>query len=163
MILGTHNDAINCVEMVTEMNSILTGSWDSKIKLWDVRTKECVNIFENPMGKIHSMSCVYPTLLVSTSDHFYMYDFRRMLDYCIVQEEFLKNTTRLVRIFPNKDGFVRSTMEGRLRVECFDLHCYGLDEFRLIDLMKENNIEIIHPVSSISFHSVYNTFATGNV
>lgn len=150
--------------MATEMNSILTGSWDSKIKLWDARTKESVNIFENPMGKIHSMGYVYPRLFVSTSDGFYMYDFRFMLDYSIINEEFLKNTTRIVRIFPNKDGFVKSTIEGRLRVECYDLQLYnGFGQPEPIDLMKENNIEIIHPVSSISFHSVYNTFATGNV
>jgi len=163
-ILGTHNDAIKCVELASKVNGILTGSWDKTIKLWDIREKECVGTYEQSNGKVYSMSVIDEKIAVATSERkVIIWDLRNMNQYLIRRESSLKYQTRAIKISPNKEGYVMSSIEGRVAVEYFDpdpevqkrkfaFKCHR---------MKENNIEHIHPVNSISFHNGYNTFATG--
>ncbi len=40
--VGTHNDAIRCVDYARDMNAVVTGSWDTYVKVWDVRQKSQV-------------------------------------------------------------------------------------------------------------------------
>lgn len=40
-VLGSHSNAVRCVEYCSEVNGIITGSWDSTIKLWDPRSPHC--------------------------------------------------------------------------------------------------------------------------
>lgn len=163
-IIGTHTDAIKCVEMSTKVNGILTGSWDKTIKLWDTREKVCVGTYEQNNGKVYSMDVVDEKVVVATSDRkVLVWDLRNMKQYVMRRESSLKYQTRCIRVFPNKDGYVMSSIEGRVAVEYFDsdpeiqkrkfaFKCHRT---------KDNSMEIIHPVNAISFHSLYNTFATG--
>lgn len=162
--IGTHNDGIKCVEMAHKVNGILTGSWDKTVKLWDTREKECVGTYEQNNGKVYSMNCIEEKLVVATSDRkVLIWDLRNMEQFVTRRESSLKYQTRCIRIFPNKGGFVMSSIEGRVAVEYFDLdpevqkRKFAFKCHR----SKENNVEIIHPVNAISFHSVHNTFATG--
>lgn len=163
-ILGTHSEAIKCVEYAVKVNGILTGSWDKTMKLWDTREKECVGTYEQNNGKVYSMSVCDDKIVVATSERkVIIWDLRNMKQYLMRRESSLKYQTRAIRIFPNKEGYVMSSIEGRVAVEYFDpdpeiqkrkfaFKCHRV---------KENNIEHINPVNAISFHNVYNTFATG--
>lgn len=163
-MIGTHNNAIKSVEHVNRVNGILTGSWDKTIKLWDVRDKNCAGTYEQCNGKVFSMSVVDEKIVVATSERkVIIWDIRNMSQYYMRRESSLKYQTRAVKIFPNKEGYVMSSIEGRVAVEYFDpdpevqkrkfaFKCHRA---------KENNMELIYPVNAISFHNVYNTFATG--
>lgn len=163
-IIGIHADAIKSVVWSTKVNGILTGSWDRTVKLWDTREKECVGTFEQNNGKVYSMDVMDEKLVVATADRkVLIWDLRNLKNYVMRRESSLKYQTRAIRIFPNKDGYVMSSIEGRVAVEYFDsdpeiqkrkfaFKCHR---------SKDNNTEIIHPVNAISFHNVYNTFATG--
>lgn len=162
--IGTHNDAVKCVEYASKLNGILSGSWDKTVKLWDTREKECVGTYEQNNGKVYSMNCIDEKLVVATSDRkVLIWDLRQMDQYVARRESSLKYQTRSIRIFPNKEGFVMSSIEGRVAVEYFDMdpdiqkRKFAFKCHR----SKDNNTEIIYPVNAISFHSVYNTFATG--
>lgn len=110
------------------------------------------------------MSVIDDKIVVATSERkVIIWDLRNMKHYLMRRESSLKYQTRAIRIFPNKEGYVMSSIEGRVAVEYFDpdpeiqkrkfaFKCHRV---------KENNIENIHPVNAISFHNVYNTFATG--
>lgn len=163
-ILGTHDDGIKCVEFSTKVNGILTGSWDKTVKLWDAREKHCVATYEQSNGKVFSMNCIDEKIVVATSDRkVIIWDLRNMKAYLMRRESSLKFQTRAIKIFPNKEGYVMSSIEGRVAVEYFDpdpdiqkrkfaFKCHRI---------KENDIELIHPVNAISFHNIFNTFATG--
>ena len=43
--LGEHKGAIRCVEFATEVNAVLTGSWDGTVKMWDSRVPNCVGTY----------------------------------------------------------------------------------------------------------------------
>ncbi|XP_053669133.1 mitotic checkpoint protein BUB3 [Anopheles marshallii] len=162
--LGSHNAGVKCVEYSAKLNAILTGSWDRTVKLWDVREKECVGTYEQSNGKVYSMSSIDEKLVVATSERkVLIWDLRKMDNYIERRESSLKYQTRAVRCFPNKEGYVMSSIEGRVAVEYFDPNPeVQKKKFAFkCHRAKENDVELIYPVNAISFHSIYNTFATG--
>jgi len=160
---GTHEAAIKCVEYSSEVNTIVTGSWDSTIKTWDARAPTCTGTYSQP-DKVYSMSLAGDKVVVATSGRkVWVWDLRSMSAPQQKRESSLKYQTRAVRCFPNKSGYVLSSIEGRVAVEYLDQNSeiqkkkYAFKCHRL----KENGIENIYPVNSIAFHRDYNTFATG--
>lgn len=47
-VLGSHDSAIRAVEYSSEVNGILTGSWDATVKMWDPRASRCVGNYTQP-------------------------------------------------------------------------------------------------------------------
>ena len=46
--LGAHNQAIRCIQGNPVHNMVLTGSWDSTVKLWDPRDPQGVTTLHVP-------------------------------------------------------------------------------------------------------------------
>lgn len=163
-IIGSHDNAVKCVEYSSKVNGVMTGSWDKTIKLWDLRKKECVGQYDQSNGKVYSMDIIDEKVVVATSDRkVLIWDLRNMSRFEFRRESSLKYQTRAIKCFPNKEAYVMSSIEGRVAIEYFDsdpevqkkkfaFKCHRV---------KENNIELIYPVNAISFHNGYNTFATG--
>ena len=93
----------------------------------------------------------------------HIWDIRNMKFDAQRRESALKFMTRCIRCFPNKKGYVLSSCEGRVAVEYLDTspeaqkNKYAFKCHRI----KEEGMETIFPVNTISFHKRYNTFATG--
>lgn len=49
--IGTHDNAIKAVEYSLDVNTILTGSWDCTVKMWDIRGQQSVGTYSQP-GKV---------------------------------------------------------------------------------------------------------------
>ncbi|XP_020906748.1 mitotic checkpoint protein BUB3 [Exaiptasia diaphana] len=162
-IVGMHEGAIRCVEYCQPLNLIITGSWDKSIKLWDPRQKQCTGTYAQP-EMVYSMGLADERLVVGTAGRRVMvWDLRNMSYVQQRRESSLKYQTRCIRCFPNKQGYVLSSIEGRVAVEFFDpspevqKKKYAFKCHRI----KEKDIELIYPVNAIAFHNVHNTFATG--
>ncbi|XP_046366229.1 mitotic checkpoint protein BUB3-like [Haliotis cracherodii] len=161
--VGSHEAPIRCVEFCNEVNVVITGSWDSTVKLWDPRTPCCAGSFSQP-DKVYTMSVCGDRLVVGTAGRkILVWDLRNMGYVQQRRESSLKYQTRCIRTFPNKQGYVLSSIEGRVAVEYLDpspeiqKKKYAFKCHRI----KEGGAELIYPVNAIAFHSVYNTFATG--
>uniref|UniRef100_G1NGF8 Mitotic checkpoint protein BUB3 n=8 Tax=Galloanserae TaxID=1549675 RepID=G1NGF8_MELGA len=162
-LVGGHDAPIRCVEYCPEVNVMVTGSWDQTVKLWDPRTPCNAGTFSQP-EKVYTLSVSGDRLIVGTAGRrVLVWDLRNMGYVQQRRESSLKYQTRCIRAFPNKQGYVLSSIEGRVAVEYLDpspeiqKKKYAFKCHRL----KENNIEQIYPVNAISFHNVHNTFATG--
>jgi len=162
--LGTHDNAIKCVEYSGDLNVIVTGSWDGTVKVWDQRSQNpCTGVYNQP-DKVYTMSVAGEKLVVGTAGRkVWVWDLRNMACAQQKRESSLKYQTRCLSCFPNKSGYVLSSIEGRVAVEYLDP---GTDAQKKkyafkCHRMKENGIENIYPVNAISFHKDYNTFATG--
>ncbi|KAG7172465.1 Mitotic checkpoint protein BUB3-like [Homarus americanus] len=162
-VVGTHDAPIRCVEFCPEVNVVITGSWDSNVKLWDPRGPREAGTFQQP-NKVYTMGLSGEKLVVGTSNRKVMvWDLRNMGFAQQRRESSLKYQTRCIQCFPNKQGYVVSSIEGRVAVEYLDPSSevqkkkYAFKCHRL----KEDGIEKIFPVNAISFHNGYNTFATG--
>lgn len=59
--VGKHDDAIRCVEFCSDVNVLVTGSWDQTVKLWDARISHCAGSFSQP-DKVNSNSYFYKPL-----------------------------------------------------------------------------------------------------
>ena len=162
--IGQHADTVRCVVYASKVSGVVTGSWDKTIKLWDIRDKECVGTYEQNNGRVYSMDINDEKIAVATSERkVLIWDLRNMSQYLMRRESSLKFQTRVIRIFPNKEGYVMSSIEGRVAVEYFDAkpevqqRKFAFKCHRV----KENDVEKIYPVNAISFHNQYQTFATG--
>ncbi|MBN3292369.1 BUB3 protein, partial [Polypterus senegalus] len=162
-IVGAHDAPIRCVEFCPEVNVMVTGSWDRSVKLWDPRTPCNAGTFSQP-EKVYTLSVAGDRLIVGTAGRrVLVWDLRNMGYVQQRRESSLKYQTRCIRAFPNKQGYVLSSIEGRVAVEYLDpspevqKKKYAFKCHRL----KENGIEQVYPVNAVSFHSVHNTFATG--
>uniref|UniRef100_A0A8C4DUF6 BUB3 mitotic checkpoint protein n=1 Tax=Dicentrarchus labrax TaxID=13489 RepID=A0A8C4DUF6_DICLA len=162
-IVGTHDAPIRCVEYCPEVNVMVTGSWDRSVRLWDPRTPCNAGTFTQP-EKVYTLSVAGDRLIVGTAGRrVLVWDLRNMGYVQQRRESSLKYQTRCIRAFPNKQGYVLSSIEGRVAVEYLDPSLefqkkkYAFKCHRL----KEDGIEHVYPVNAISFHSVHNTFATG--
>ena len=154
-VLGTHEDAIRCVEYCPELGIVVTGSWDKTIKLWDPRQKHGVGTYDQNGELVYSMSLCGDRLVVATSN-------RRVLVWDLKNMQFaeqrrassLKYQTRCIQCFPNKQGFVLSSIEGRVAVEYLDTDAevqkkkYAFKCHRV----KQEGTEYIYPVNAIAFH-----------
>jgi len=110
------------------------------------------------------MSVAGEKLVVGTAGRkVLVWDLRNMQSPQQKRESSLKYQTRCLSCFPNKSGYVLSSIEGRVAVEYLDPGAeaqkkkYAFKCHRI----KENGVENIYPVNAISFHKEYNTFATG--
>ncbi|TTC29621.1 Mitotic checkpoint protein BUB3 [Bagarius yarrelli] len=162
-IVGAHEAPIRCVEYCPEVNVMVTGSWDMSVRLWDPRTPCNAGTFTQP-EKVYTLSVAGDRLIVGTAGRrVLVWDLRNMGYVQQRRESSLKYQTRCIRAFPNKQGYVLSSIEGRVAVEYLDPSLevqkkkYAFKCHRL----KENGIEQVYPVNAISFHSIHNTFATG--
>ena len=164
-ILGSHNGPIRCVEYCPDINAMITGGWDANIKLWDPRAPCASGSFAQP-DKVYTMSICGDKLVVGTAGRrVLVWDLRNMSYVQQRRESSLKYQTRCIRCFPNRQGYVLSSIEGRVAVEYLDPNPevqkkkYAFKCHRNKDAA--TGIEIIYPVNAISFHNGYNTFATG--
>ncbi|KAI8499538.1 PREDICTED: mitotic checkpoint protein BUB3-like [Branchiostoma belcheri] len=162
-VVGNHDAAIRCVEYCPDVNVVITGSWDQTVKLWDPRTPCNAGSFSQP-GKVYTMAVTGDRLIVGTAGRrVLVWDLRNMGYVQQRRESSLKYQTRCIRAFPNKQGYVLSSIEGRVAVEYLDpspevqKKKYAFKCHRI----KEDGIEKIYPVNAIAFHSLHNTFATG--
>lgn len=161
-IIGQHQDAIRCVHYCPSSNLIITGSWDKLIKLWDTRSPNCVGSYEQP-DKVYTLDTCDEKLIVGTSNRKIRIWNLNNMGMPEARESSLKYQTRSIKCFPNKQGFVLSSIEGRVAVEYFDMNPeeqrkkYAFKCHRV----KENETENVYPVNAISFHNIHNTFATG--
>lgn len=161
--VGTHDQPIRCVEYCPDVNVVVTGSWDSTVRLWDPRSPSSAGTFSQP-DKVYTMSICGDKLVVGTAGRrILVWDLRNMGYVQQRRESSLKYQTRCIRCFPNKQGYVLSSIEGRVAVEYLDpspevqKKKYAFKCHRI----KEDGVENIYPVNAIAFHSHHNTFATG--
>lgn len=47
-MLGSHDNAVRCVEYSNEVNVVLSGGWDGNVKMWDTRSSQCVATLPQP-------------------------------------------------------------------------------------------------------------------
>eukprot|EP00516_Mucochytrium_quahogii_P006602 CAMPEP_0203753442 /NCGR_PEP_ID=MMETSP0098-20131031/7210_1 /ASSEMBLY_ACC=CAM_ASM_000208 /TAXON_ID=96639 /ORGANISM=" , Strain NY0313808BC1" /LENGTH=326 /DNA_ID=CAMNT_0050644039 /DNA_START=228 /DNA_END=1208 /DNA_ORIENTATION=- len=164
-VLGKHDGPVRCVEYCRDKKLVLTGGWDRKLCLWDVRegnkNKNVAKIDQK--NKVFAMDVCGNKVIVGLAGRmFNIYDLRKCGEDLDKLEQIveskpssLQHQTRCVKFFPGGAGFAVGSIAGRVSVDYSE---QGKKPFRF----KCHRVkELIYPVNAISFHPVYESFATG--
>ncbi|KAF8251893.1 WD40 repeat-like protein [Wilcoxina mikolae CBS 423.85] len=162
--LGTHDDAVKTICYNSEIKSLITGSWDKSLHLYDPRSSTPLSSNIPQPEKVYSLSSTGNTLVIAMASRMiHLYDLRNMSQPWQRRESSLKFQTRCVECMPNGLGYASSSIEGRVAVEFFDpsdesqARKYAFKCHRQV----EGGIDVIYPVNALAFHPTYGTFASG--
>ncbi|VDK80423.1 unnamed protein product [Dibothriocephalus latus] len=171
--LGRCARAVSAALYNPTIQASVTGSWDQTVRIWDTRTASgdstndatggAVSVHKQP-DSVYTMDSIQHQLVVGTAGrHVLTWDLRQMSAPIEQQESTLRYQTRCIRCFPNGQGYVLSSIEGRVAVRMFDKSQETQKQSYVFKChrVKDDKVETIYPVLSISFHQRYNTFATG--
>lgn len=157
--IGKHNDAISCLSVVSR-HEVVSGSWDSTARMWDVRSASSQETLSLP-DKVFAMDVHREshTLVVATAQrHMYVYDLRSLSNGPFQKRlSPLKLSTRSLRIMPYGQGFAVGSIEGRIALEYFDQgendkSKYAFKCHREVD---SDGQDCVYPVHALAFHEKY--------
>lgn len=154
--VAMHDAPIRDIAWIPEMNLLATGSWDKTLKYWDTRQPNPVHTQQLP-ERCFALSVRHPLMVVGTAD-------RNLIIFNLQnpQTEFkriaspLKYQTRCVAAFPDKQGFLVGSIEGRVGVH----HVEEAQQNKNFTFKCHRDSNDIYAVNSLNFHPVHQTFAT---
>ncbi|TFL04660.1 WD40-repeat-containing domain protein [Pterulicium gracile] len=176
--LGLHNQAVSSILYSQSTNSVVTGSWDRSLKVWDPRTNASHSTYNTRERVYHlaSPSSTSPStistgqgsnahmiVVAQASRLFDIYDLRKMDKPVYERESSLKFMTRSLACMANGDGFAIGSVEGRIAVEYFDPNSATQEKKYAFKCHRQaiDNVDHVWPVNALAFHPIYNTFASG--
>lgn len=158
-VIGSHADALSCIEWSSTHNMLITGSWDTSVSTWDPRSNNRTNQIPTDQ-KVYSISTVDNRLVVATAGrHVLIYDIRNLSQWEQKRESSLRHASRKVACFPNGSGFAMGSIEGRVAIEYFDMSAEAQAKKYAFKCHRKG--DVAYPVNALAFHPVYGTFATG--
>ena len=126
-VLGSHDLPVKCVAHNTATGLVVSGGWDSTLRLWDARSPDgpgrCVGNLPLP-GRVYAMATSNKRLVVATADkRIQIYDLRSLRAGAAPlqqRESPLKYQIRTLRCMPDGRGYAASSVEGRVALDFFD-------------------------------------------
>ncbi|KAL3620915.1 Poly(A)+ RNA export protein rae1 [Castilleja foliolosa] len=154
--VGMHDAPVKELAWIPDVNLLVTGSWDKTLRYWDLRQQNPVLVQQLP-ERCYALSIRYPLMVVGTADrNLVVYDLKNP------QTEFkrimspLKYQTRCVATFPDQQGFLVGSIEGRVGVH----HLDDSQEGKNFTFKCHRDGNDIYSVNSINFHPIHHTIVT---
>lgn len=170
--LGKHQ--YGCKEVLWVNNFLMTGGWDGKLNVWDLRNPNPILSLE--LGKkVYTMSQGGELLIIGLSDRIMTYFnlskvFQGYTGPEATFESHLKYQTRKVCVFTENDGYAIGSIEGRVAVKYVDLkkapeiNAESKSMTHPSDFAfrchRSNDGSELFPVHDICFNPVHGTFCT---
>jgi len=158
-VLGTHSEAVCCIEWNPSQSMLFTGSWDATVCAWDPRSNYKINQISTD-EKVYSLSVADNRVVIATAGrHVLIYDIRNLSQCEQKRESSLRHQSRKVSCFPNGTGYAMGSIEGRVAIEYFDLSPEVQTKKYAFKCHRRG--DVAYPVNALAFHPIYGTFATG--
>ncbi|CAK9160454.1 unnamed protein product [Ilex paraguariensis] len=146
--VAMHDAPIREIAWIPEMNLLVTGSWDKTLRYWDLRQSNPAHSQQLP-DRCYTLSVRHPLMVVGTAD-------RNLIVFNLQnpQTEFkriaspLKYQTRCVASFPDQQGFLIGSIEGRVGVH----HLDDSQQSKNFTFKCHREGNEIYSVNSLSFH-----------
>ncbi|KAJ1994372.1 mitotic spindle checkpoint protein Bub3 [Coemansia spiralis] len=162
--IGKHDGEISTLGFGHASGLLASGSWDRTLRTWDPKAQNSAALIKqiDVDERVYSISIEGDVLAVALAGRkILIYDIRKLEVPLETRESSLKYPTRCIRLMPDRQGFVCSSVEGRVAVEYLN----GVDKsnyaFKCHRQLADNNIDLVYPVNAIAFHPVHHTFVTG--
>ncbi|XP_078153786.1 protein RAE1-like isoform X1 [Carex rostrata] len=157
--VAMHDAPVKEIAWISQMNLLVSGSWDKTLRYWDTRQAQPAHVQPLP-ERCYAITVNYPLMVVGTAD-------RQLIVYNLQnpQTEFkriqspLKYQTRCLAAFPDQQGFLVGSIEGRVGVHHLD-DSQQSKNFTFKCHREGTGGAEIYSVNSLNFHPVHHTFAT---
>ncbi|EJD08042.1 WD40 repeat-like protein [Fomitiporia mediterranea MF3/22] len=162
--LGQHDNSVARMVYGKLTNQLITGSWDRTVRLWDSRAQNAQTTSHDLPERVYNMDVTGNILVIAMASRlFHIYDIRRMDEPVQTRESSLKFLTRGLACMADGQGYSVGSVEGRVAVEYFDSSPEVQEKKYAFKCHRQtvNGEDHVWPVNSITFHPVYNTFASG--
>ncbi|KAL0335144.1 UNVERIFIED_CONTAM: protein RAE1 [Sesamum radiatum] len=163
-----HDAPVKELAWIPEMNLLVTGSWDKTLRYWDLRQQNPTWVQQLP-ERCYALTVRHPLMVVGTAD-------RNLIVFNLQnpQSEFkrvvspLKYQTRCLAAFPDQQGFLVGSIEGRVGVH----HLDDSQSSKNFTFKCHRDGNDIYSVNSLNFHpasslgkagprlEIHHTFAT---
>ncbi|XP_048563770.1 protein RAE1-like [Triticum urartu] len=151
-----HEAPVKELAWIPQMSLLVSGSWDKTLRYWDIRQPNPAHVQQLP-ERCYALSLSYPLMAVGTAD-------RNVVIFNLQnpQAEFkrivspLKFQTRCIAAFPDQQGFLVGSIEGRVGVH----HVDDSNQSKNFTFKCHREGSDIFSVNSLNFHPVHHTFAT---
>ncbi|KAL7199870.1 hypothetical protein ACSBR2_022055 [Camellia fascicularis] len=156
MTVAMHDAPITEIAWIPEMNLLVSGSWDKTLRYWDLRQSNPVHTQQLPEC-CYAFAARHPLMVVATAD-------RNIIVFNLQnpQTEFkriispLKYQTRCVAAFPDQQGFLVGSIEGRVGVH----HLDDSQQSKNFTFKCHREGNDIYSVNALNFHPVSSHVAT---
>ncbi|XP_059636369.1 protein RAE1 [Cornus florida] len=154
--VGMHDAPVKDIAWLPDINVLVTGSWDKTLRYWDLRQSNPAHVQQLP-ERCYALTVKHPLMVVGTAD-------RNIIVFNLnnPQTEYkrivspLKYQTRCVAAFPDQQGFLVGSIEGRVGVH----HLEDSQQSKNFTFKCHREGNEIYSVNSLNFHPVHQTFAT---
>ncbi|KAI9506119.1 mitotic checkpoint protein BUB3-like protein [Coemansia spiralis] len=171
LVASHHDHKAAVLDIAFGTSCAYSGGLDRRLLLWEADYTRTREIAQNSAAlikqidvdeRVYSISIEGDVLAVALAGRkILIYDIRKLEVPLETRESSLKYPTRCIRLMPDRQGFVCSSVEGRVAVEYLN----GVDKsnyaFKCHRQPADNNIDLVYPVNAIAFHPVHHTFVTG--
>ena len=124
-VLSEHTGAVTSLAFLPDGTSLVSGSWDNTIKLWDMQTGGVVKTFQGHTHWVNSVS-ISPnctTIVSGSNDHtICLWDIQTGECYCVLQQE---DSVHSVHFFPLDPQHFISISGGKVWEWGLDGHKVG--------------------------------------
>ncbi|KQJ85745.1 protein RAE1 [Brachypodium distachyon] len=154
--VAMHDGPVKEIAWIPQMSLLVSGSWDKTLRYWDTRQQNPAHVQQLP-ERCYALSVNYPLMIVGTADrHIVIFDLRNpQAEFKRIQSP-LKYQTRCVAAFPDQQGFLVGSIEGRVGVH----HIDDAQQSKNFTFKCHREGNDIFSVNSLNFHPVHHTFAT---
>ncbi|KAK4424340.1 protein RAE1 [Sesamum alatum] len=154
--VAMHDAPVKELAWIPEMNLLVTGSLDKTLRYWDLRQQNPTWVQQLP-ERCYALTVKHPLMVVGTAD-------RNLIIFNLQnpQAEFkrvvspLKYQTRCLAAFPDQQGFLVGSIEGRVGVH----HLDDSQSSKNFTFKCHRDGNDIYSVNSLNFHPIHHTFAT---
>ncbi|KAK9096818.1 hypothetical protein Sjap_022315 [Stephania japonica] len=154
--VAAHDAPIKELAWIPEMSLLVTGSWDKTLRYWDTRQSNPVHTQQLP-ERCYALSVRHPLMVVGTADrNLIMFNLQNpQAEYKRIMSP-LKYQTRCLAAFPDQQGFLVGSIEGRVGVQ----HLDDAQQNKNFTFKCHREGAEVYSVNALNFHPVHHTFAT---
>ncbi|KAM7254090.1 hypothetical protein ACFE04_031772 [Oxalis oulophora] len=154
--VAMHDQPVKEIAWIPQMNMLVSGSYDKTLKYWDLRQQNPAHTQQLP-DRCYSMSVRHPLMVVGTADrNIVVFNLQNpQAEFKRIQSP-LKFQTRCVAAFPDQQGFLVGSIEGRVGVH----HLDDGQQSKNFTFKCHRDGNDIYSVNALNFHPVHHTFAT---
>ncbi|KAM3399757.1 hypothetical protein ACQJBY_004910 [Aegilops geniculata] len=154
--VAMHDAPVKEVAWISQMNLLVSGSWDKTLRYWDTRQPNPAHVQQLP-DRFYALAVNYPLMIVGTADrNIVIFNLQNpQTEFKRIQSP-LKYQTRCVAAFPDQQGFLVGSIEGRVGVH----HIDDSQQSKNFTFKCHREGNDIFSVNSLNFHPVHHTFAT---